>query len=83
MIMKTILLTITLFAACNLSQAQVPDSSRYIKTPSRVYSVKHGNEVYNGSKTQKNKSNGDTLSSPRNKKGMSTPKTTTPATGPK
>jgi hypothetical protein len=82
--MKTILLTIALSAACTLCQAQVPDSSRYIKTPSRVDSVKHGNEVYNGSKTQKNKSNGDTLASPRTKKGTgTTPKTTTPATGPK
>lgn len=80
--MKKIIFSIALVLGFTVINAQVPDSSRSrIKTPAgfRTDSVKNGNDMYNGSKSRNSKSNGDTLSAPKNnsKSGSMKPKNKT------
>lgn len=65
--MKKIIFGFLLAGACSLVNAQVPDSTRRMKSAPqhRTDSVRNGKEIYNGTRTNKSKSNGDTLANPR------------------
>lgn len=65
--MKKIIICLLITSTCSFASAQVPDTTRRMKSAPqyRTDSVKHGAEIYNGNKTRKSKSNGDTLSTPK------------------
>lgn len=72
---------ILIFVTGLAGMAQVPDSSRIRKKSPQQYStdsVISGQEIYNGQKPRKSKSNGDTLSNPRNNSKAGGMKSKTP-----
>lgn len=66
--MKKIILALLFTGFCSFVKAQVPDSTRRMKTSPEKYrtdSVKNGKEMYNDNKSRKSKSDGDTLATPK------------------
>lgn len=84
--MKRFIFSITFICACLFIKAQAPDSSRSrIKSPQNYStdSVKSGQEIYNGQRPRKSKSNGDTLSNPKSNSKSGGMKSQTPHSGKK